>query len=240
MRYHLKLFKRLLDNFPGSQFYYPSIMDMKIKKKLFCISKILYVIERRVPLAKDRKVPSIPGPVWSIIFSFCKVHTLISLEMVSKRFQKLVNLTFNKVFGPKSCDCCDYCYSRSKFGEHYCDFFCRLLTYDQDHSNIFCASCYRVDQFPQETFPKMKAYFRIKVIYGLLKKHMNIIKIISDKFNALSFLESLCVMCRIPQMKKSYDIIQEILIYKNSRKQEEREKHCKCIDFLMLLVNLNS
>ena len=70
----------------------------------------------------------------------------------------------------------------------------------------------------------MKVSFRDKLIDGLQRKHMKLIKIIIDKFNALSFLESLCVMCRIPQMKKSYDIIQEILIYENSRNQErERE-----------------
>ena len=197
MCYHLKLCKRLLYNFPLCKYDFPSIMDMKITKKLFCIPKMLYVIERRVPIAKVRNVPSLPGPVWSIIFSFCQVRTLMSLEMVSKRFQKLVHLTFNKVVGPNYCDSC---YSRSKFGEHYCDFSDSRLTYEKDYSNIFCASCYKVLQFPLKTFSQMKVSFRDNLIDGLQRKHMKLIKIIIDKFNALSFLESLCVMCRIPQL----------------------------------------
>ena len=224
MCHHLKLFKRLLDNLPGYQCDYPSIMDMKIKKKLFCIPKMLYAIERRVPLAKDQKVPSLPGPVWSIIFSFCKIRTLMSLEMVSKRFHNLVNLTF-KVFGLKSFDCCDYCYSRLKFGEVYYDCYGRQLKFEKSSFlNNYCDSCCRLDQIPQKTFSQMKDDFRTKVIHGLKIKHMNLIKIIIEKNKALSFLESLCVMCRIPQMKKSYDIIQEILIYKNSPKQKENRK----------------
>ena len=207
--YHWHLFKRILDKMPEYQSNFPSTMNMKIKKKTFAIPEILNVKKCRLPSAKNRKVPSLPAPVWSIIFSFCSLRTMMSLEMVSKKFQKLVILAFNEALDPNCYCMCDPPAWALTDRISFCYCLCHVTS-----SSLLQNISNSISITPQ-VFLKVKTFFIKDNIYYLQKKHMKLIKRIIDKYEELSFCEYSCVMCKIPQMKKSYDIIKGILSYKN-------------------------
>ena len=229
--YHWQLSKRILDKMPGYQSDFPSTINMKIKKKIFAIPEILNVKKCRRPTAKNRKVPSLPGPVWIIIFSFCSLRTMMSLEMVSKIFQKLVNLAFNEALDPNCCCICNWPGWALKYRISFCYCLCHATS-----SSLLQNISNSINISPQ-IFLQMKTLFIQKKTYWLQKKHMKLIKRSIDKYKELSFWEYPCVICEIPQMKKSYDIIKGILSYKDSINKEKTSKESAMCDSMQELVD---
>ena len=82
----------------------------------------------------------------------------------------------------------------------------------------------------------MKTLFIKRITYYLQAKHMNLIKIIIDKYKELSFWEYSCVICKMPQMKKSYDIIKGTLSYKNSITSKESAMYDPVQELAEILV----
>ena len=83
----------------------------------------------------------------------------------------------------------------------------------------------------------MKTLFIRQKTYYLRKKHMKLIKGIIDKLKELKFWKYSCVICEIPQIKKSYGIIKGILSYKDSINKEKTSKESAMCDSMQELVD---
>ena len=213
--YHWKLFKRLLNKIPGYQMFLLSRLYKTIPNKILTQPKQLN-LKKTIVIKKNEKVPYLPGAIWHIIFSFCSLSTLILIEMVSKDFQQLVNPPCNfshfklvqdvsegrpLPLDPEVSDCSIWSPITTPIQlklSSNCNLYCNSLWRNASKNHIF--SCSRI-----------KYDFIDELITRVLRKNVDLINKIIDQFKEASFFTNYCIMCTLPQVKKSYDIIREIV-----------------------------